>query len=135
MKPRLVFLIILGLMPAVILLSGCGGGTKFAPIIPVTGAEPSIPAVIEKARGNALEYLSSSPRFAITPSDVEWQLDDEQFVGEYRYHSGGWHMVIWPARPGESIQRIVLINKDEHIYWCGYIQPDGNVVDTSYYPD
>jgi hypothetical protein len=119
---------------AILLLTGCQ--SKDQPLIPVTGAEnESISALTELARNNVLEYVISSSRVAnAPPSSAEWQLDDgQQLNGEYRFRSGDWTMLVWPADANEENQRVMIINKIEKVAWCGYVAPDGHVVDTAYY--
>ena len=119
-------------MTAILLLAGCA--SKEQPSIPVTGAEDaSIPAMIEPARENVLEYIISSSRLTNAPPSAEWQLDkDEQLEGEYHFRSGDWLMVVWLADTDEKNQRVIISNKAENAFWCGYVRPDGHVVDTAY---
>jgi hypothetical protein len=121
------------IVPAILLFTGCGGTDKS--FIPVTGAdEVTVPAMVELTRGNVLKYLSAFSRLATVPSNTEWQPTEKQFDGQYRYRSGDWLMVIWYGGAGAENQRIVLINAAENIYWCGYVGPEGKVVDTSFEP-
>lgn len=131
MNHRMVCLISLCLS-AILLFTGCANTDQS--FIPITGQESRIPAAVELARGQVLEYVVSSSGLATALSGLKWQLDDEQFEGEYRFHSGDWLMVIWQADAGEENRRVVIINKAEHVHWCGYVRPDGGVVDTSYMP-
>lgn len=118
---------------AALLFTSCGSADRS--FIPVTGADTvTVPAVVELTRGNVLKYVNGSSRFAGAPSELEWQLDEEQFDGGYRYRSGDWLMVIWYGDAETQNQRIVLMNMAENIYWCGYVGQDGEVVDTSFEP-
>ena len=121
-------------LSALLLLTGCL--PKDRSFVPVTGAEDAfIPALIEQARGNVLEYVISSSRLAAIPPSADWQLDQSEPVeGKYRFRSGDWLMVIWLANADEENQQVVIINKVESAYWCGHVQPDGHVVDTSHTP-
>jgi hypothetical protein len=119
-------------MPAILFLAGCT--PKDRPSIPVTGAEDVLtPALVQPALENVMEYVISSSRLANAPSSVDWQLDEgEQLEGEYHFRSGDWLMVIWLADADEENQRVVISNKVKKVFWCGYIRPDGDVVDTAY---
>jgi hypothetical protein len=119
-------------LSAVLLFTGCGNTDQS--FIPITGQESGIPAEVELARGQVLEYAASSSRLATALSGLDWQLDDRQYAGEYRFHSGDWIMVIWRADADRENQRVVIFNKAERVQWGGYISPDGGVVDTSYMP-
>jgi len=101
-------------------------------LIPVTGADV-VPAQIELARDNVLEYVISSSRLANSPPSANWQLDvEEQLEGEYHFRSGNWLMVIWLADADEENRRVIIFNQAENAFWCGYVAPDGHVVDTTY---
>ena len=119
-------------LPAVLLFAGCRSADQT--LISATGAEDiPIPAMVEQARDKVLEYVISSSRLAAAPSGTDWQLDrGEHSEGEYRFRSGDWLMVIWLADAQEGNQRVVVINKAEKVSWCGYVEPDGHVVDTAY---
>jgi hypothetical protein len=133
MKTRMFCLIVL-FVPAVLLFSGCGGVDNKS-FIPVTSVdEITVPAAVEQIRENVLKVVGASSRLATDPSVLEWQLADEEFNGEYRYTSGDWLMVIWPEQDGRENHRIVIMNKTDNAYWCGYVTPDSEVVDTSFMP-
>jgi len=117
---------------AVVVLTGCGGTDRT--LVPVTGVGSTVPSVIEAARGTVWEYVRSSSRVTGVPADLEWQLDEEQYAGEFRYRSGDWLMVIWPTVSPEGNQRVVIFNPFEDAYWGGYVTPGGDVVDTSCTP-
>jgi len=131
MNHRMVCLMALCLS-AVLLFTGCAMNNEA--LIPNTGQESRIPTAVEEARGQVLEYVVSSSGLAAAMSGLEWQLDNRQYAGEYRFHSGDWIMVIWRADADQENQRVVIFNKAERVQWCGYISPDGGVVDTSYMP-
>jgi hypothetical protein len=120
-------------LQAILLLTGCL--SKEQPLIPVTGAEDaSIPVLTKLTRENVLEYVISSSRMATVPPSAGWQLEDgQQLNGEYRFCSGDWVMLVWPADANEENQRVIIINKVENVTWRGYVAPDGHVVDTAYY--
>ena len=127
MRTRMVCLFILCLS-VTLLLAGCADSEQA--VVPVTGAESAIPAAVVSAHESVLKYVSSSSQPGSIPSNLDWKPAEKQTEGQYRYGSDGWVMVIWP---GEN-QRVVIINKTENIYWCGYMKPDGSVVDVSYLP-
>jgi hypothetical protein len=131
MNHRMVCLIALCLS-AVLLFTGCAKNDQS--LIPITGQESGITAAVEEARGQVLEYVVSSSGLATALSGLEWQLDDRQYEGEYRFRSGNWIMVIWSADADQESQRVVIFNKAENVQWCGYVSPEGVVVDTSYMP-
>ena len=107
-----------------LLLTGC---------IPVTGAEDVVPASVTQTQDSVLAYLTTSSRIAPIPPSVDWQLDSVELLeGEYHFHSGNWHMVIHLANSTHENQQIVIINLSENAYWCGYVKPDGQVLDTTY---
>ena len=114
-------------MPAILLFAGCAPKDK--PFMPVTGA-----AMVEQARKNVLEYVISSSRLATAPPSADWQLDnEEQRQGEFHFRSGDWLMVIWLA-DADGNQQVIISNNVEKAFWCGYVTPDGHVVDTAYMP-
>jgi hypothetical protein len=119
-------------MFAFFLLASCA--SKDQPIIPVTGAEEAtVPALVKQAQENVLEYVISSSQLENIPSSADWQLDyQEPLKGEYHFLSGDWLMIVWLANAQEKNQQVVLSNKIEKVNWCGYVRPDGHVVDTSY---
>jgi hypothetical protein len=119
-------------LSAVLLFTGCANTDQS--FIPITSEKSRIPAAVELARGQVLEYAVSSSRLATALSGLDWQPDDRQYDGEYRFHSGDWLMVIWRADADQENQRVVIFNKAEHVQWGGYVSPDGGVVDTSYMP-
>lgn len=132
MKPGTICLL-LACISAILLSTSCGGSGK--PFIPVTGGdEVPVPAAIKAACGNVLEYAGSSSCLKSALPDLDWALDDVQYQGQYRYRSGDWLMVIWPATAGRDDLRVVIMNKKEDAYWCGYVEPGGEVVDTSFMP-
>jgi hypothetical protein len=119
-------------LPVILALAGCA--SKDQPSIPVTGKKStSIPAQVELAHENVLEYVISSSRIADIPSSENWQLNnDKQTEGEYRFSSNNWLMIVWSADAQEENQKVVIQNQAKHAFWCGYVRPDGRVVDTSY---
>ena len=131
MSHRNVHLFVL-CIPPILLFARCLPNRQF--VIPVTGEETApVPALVEMAEENVLEYLISSSRLAIAPPGTDWQLDDgERQEDEYRFHSGDWLMVVWFDDAADAKQRVVIINKVEKASWCGYVESDGKVVDTSF---
>ncbi len=131
MNHRFLYLVSLCLS-VTLLLAGCL--PEGQSLIPITGAEKaSVPASVGQARENVLAYLASSSRLAAAPPNADWQLDGgEPLDGEYRFRSGDWLMVVRLANNRDENQQIVIINKIEKAYWCGYVKPDGQVVDTVY---
>ena len=131
MNRRVVRFLVLCL-PVLLLFAGCQSEDKS--IIPVTGKDsPIVPAQVELAHENVLEYVISSSRIADIPSSENWQLNhDKQTEGEYRFSSTTWLMIVWSADDQEENQKVVIQNQAKHAFWCGYVRPDGHVVDTSY---
>jgi hypothetical protein len=119
-------------LSAVLLFTGCAMNNEA--LIPNTGQESRIPTAVEEARGQVLEYVVSSSGLAAAVSGLEWQPDNRQYEGVYRFRSGDWIMVIWSADADQESQRVVIFNKVENVQWCGYVSPEGVVVDTSYMP-
>ncbi len=119
-------------MPAILLLAGCAPKDKTS--IPVTGPQDaSVPAMTERARKNVLEYVISSSRLTTVPTSADWQLDnEEQRQGEFHFRSGDWLMVIRLA--DDESQQVFISNQVGKNFWCGYVAPDGHVVDTTYMP-
>jgi hypothetical protein len=93
-----------------------------------------VPASVTQTQNSVLAYLTTTSRLApIPPPSTDWQLDSvEQLEVEYHFHSGDWHMVIHLANGTHKNQQIVIINIIENAYWCGYVKPDGQVLDTTY---
>src|SRR5512139_2376811 len=95
MNDRIIQLFALCL-PAILLFAGCAPKDKTS--IPVTGAEDAIPAQVEQARVNVLEYVISSSRLANIPPNTDWQFDNrKQLEGEYHFLSGDWLMIVRAA--------------------------------------
>jgi hypothetical protein len=100
--------------------------------VPVTGVKSNpVPMQVETVRSSVLKYVTSSERLAALPGDAEWQME-ERSEKEYRFRSGDWLIVIWPADADDGNQRIVILNEVEKAAWTGYINADGRVVDTYY---
>lgn len=131
MNHRSICLIILCLT-TVLVFTGCGSADRT--LIPATGAGSTVPSAIKAAQGTVWEYIRSSTRISGIPANLKWQLDEEQYAGEYHYRSGDWIMVIWPAISAEGNQRIIIFNPSTDVYWGGYMTPGGVVVDTSSTP-
>lgn len=99
-------------------------------LLPVTGSnnKSSLPAQVSLAQEQVLDYVLAS-RLAGVPTYADWELQDIQNENEYHFRSGDWHMVIWAKE--EQHQRVVIVNRVEHVSWTGYLAPDGRVVDTN----
>ena len=92
-----------------------------------------LPAAVELAQVNVLEYVTSASRLPSVPASAEWQLDkDTSSNGKYRFHSGNWLMVICPATAKDGNQQVVIIDTVQDASWCGFIEPDGDIVDTCF---
>lgn len=113
-------------------LSACK--TQGSAYVPVTGEKSSAaPAQVEQARTSVLKYAVSSARLAALPRDVEWELETgREAEEEYRYHNGDWLIVIRLADTDDGNQRVIVLNQVEHAAWTGYVNADGDVVDTYY---
>lgn len=132
MKSSLVRIWLICLL-AFLLTTSCQTAKKSS--IPITGGDAaSAPAQVETARNNIVDYLISSDRLDNTPPRTGWQLDATPREGEYHFSCGDWVMVVWSANAQEQNERVVLRNTTTSDVWCGYVQPDGHVVDTSYLP-
>jgi hypothetical protein len=118
--------------PVILFSLGCQSPKQ--ELIPITGDVNSpAPEQIKLARDNVLEYIISSSRLADIPGSAEWQLDIERQVnGQYFFHSGNWLMIVWAADADNENKQVVIHNKAENIFWCGYVKPNGQVKDTSY---
>lgn len=118
-------------LPVLLWIVGCQSSDKS--FIPVTGKDAAaMPAVVEQARIHVLDYVVSSSRLTNIPKTGNWQLDEEQTEGEYHFSSGDWQMTVWMADAQDENERVIIRNKTEHAFWCGYVAPDGHVVDTAY---
>jgi hypothetical protein len=100
----------------------------------LTGAvDNSVPALVKLQQKNVLEYVSASSRLSAVPSTESWQLDTKrQSNGEYRFYSGSWLMIILPARVEGGNQQVVLIETVKDTSWCGFIKPDGGIVESCF---
>jgi hypothetical protein len=116
----------------ILLLAGCQSAKKA--FIPLTG-DNATSARVESARDDTIHYLVSTSRLEVAPPETDWRLDTTpQRNGEYRFLSGDWVMSVWSTGRQAGDQRVILRDKQTDTVWCGYIQPDGSVVDTSYLP-
>ncbi|MBE0669635.1 MAG: hypothetical protein IH588_03525 [Anaerolineales bacterium] len=133
MNHRLVGLLSLCLL-VTLLLMGCLPEDPL--LISITGLkEFAVPAVVSQSRGDVLAYLTTSARLAAAPPDADWQLEHgQQREGEFHFRSGDWHMTIWLPSSVEGNQHIAILNSSAHAYWCGYVKPNGQVVDTALLP-
>ncbi len=132
MNHWIVRLVTLG-MPVFLLLAACQPKDQAG--VPVIGSEVAIPAQVERAHINVLEYVISSHRLANIPPHTDWQFDNrEQLEGEYHFLSGDWLMIVWVADINQENQQVIISNQTEKAFWCGYVAPDGHVVDTAYMP-
>lgn len=78
---------------------------------------------------NVLEHLISAHQVSVPPIE-EWQAEaGMRSNGEYRFRSGGWKMMIVPIA-GEGNQRVVIIDPENGTFWCGFVEPDGDIADT-----
>jgi hypothetical protein len=117
-----------------LLIAGCQSGQEA--LIPVTGADViPIPARVEQARNTALEYVISSARLDTLPPNADWQLDTtHRREGVYLFSNGDWQLIVRPANAQMANEHIVLHNQVTKDSWCGYVNSDGHVVDTTYRP-
>ena len=64
---------------------------------------------------------------------VLWELETgRQSEKEYRYHNGDWLIIIRLADTDDGNKRVLIFNKVEKANWTGYVNADGEVVDTHY---
>lgn len=119
---------------AALLLTGCLSEDQM--LAPIAGIkEVTVPVLIVQSQNNVLAYVTSSVRLPAVPPSKDWQLErGEQSQGEYHFRSGDWRMTVWLPSSTDGNQHIVIFNSTIHIYWCGYIKPDGLVVDTAFLP-
>lgn len=91
-----------------------------------------LPAAVKLAQLNVLEYVTSASRLPAVPSSADWQLDkDTSSNGEYRFYSGSWRMIICPAVKA-GVQQVIITDTAKDASWCGFIEPDGDIVDTCF---
>jgi hypothetical protein len=130
MNNRVVYFLALCLL-VLTLSAGCAAEGR--QILPVNGGEaPLSSAEIESVRDTVLGYLLTSSRLATLPAGDSWQLDGKAGSnGEYRFTSGDWYMIVWPAAD-IGHHHVVIINRNEGSFWCGYVKPGGSIVDTAY---
>jgi hypothetical protein len=116
---------------ALSLLAACSGSDE--PVILDTGGTGAlVPADVEAARSEALEYVLSVSRLAALPLVESWQSEAGTApVGEYHFTSAEWHMVVRAAEPSSGRLHVVIASADGRAFWCGYVKPDGGVVETS----
>lgn len=103
-------------------------------LLPITSEKSSpAPAQVEQARMSVLKYATTSARLASLPRDTEWELETgQQSEKEYCYRNGDWLIVIRLADTDEGNRRVIIVNQVEHAAWTGYVNADGDVVDTYY---
>jgi hypothetical protein len=128
--------VLVGVICLSMILSLTGCQTVRKTFLPVTGSDSaSAPAQVETARNNTIDYLISSARLKNTPPRTGWLLDTSpRKKGVYLYSGGDWVMTVWVADEQGENHRVILRNKVTHAVWCGYVQPNGSVIDTSYLP-
>lgn len=133
MKSSLVRIQVICLL-VLLLTTSCQTAKKS--FIPVTGDDASsAPAQVETARNKTVDYLISTGRLETAPPRVGWQLDTATSTeGEYHFSNGDWVLVIRSADDQKEDSLVILRNEATRTIWCGYVQPNGHVVDTSYLP-
>jgi hypothetical protein len=130
MKPR-VLCVLAFCLPALLLLTGCL--SKDQPSIPDSNTEGAhIPAQVRLARDQVIEYVNDSACLTDVPPVAEWQAEEGMSPRvQYHLRSGDWRMVVWPADSHQGNQRVVLFNPTTDAFWCGYVDPGGQVVNTA----
>jgi hypothetical protein len=115
-----------------LLLSACK--TQGSAYLPVTGEKSlAAPDQVEQARTSVLKYAVSSARLGSLPRDTEWELETSPgSEKEYRYHNGDWLLVIRLADTSDGNRWVMITNQVERAAWTGYVNADGDVVDTYY---
>jgi hypothetical protein len=111
--------------------TGCQQENGGQTIVPVTGKN-AVPRTVDLARNNILEFVILSARIDDIPPSSEWTYSGQPAEGEFRFESSDWLMIVWPDDPQEASYRVVIRNEFENSFWCGYVDPDGHVVDTAY---
>lgn len=92
-------------------------------------AKNSTPELIKLTQMSVLEHMNSIHHVSI-PATEEWRADASAGSnGEYCFRSGGWKMVIYPATD-KGNQRVVVIDAESDTFWCGSVEPDGDIADT-----
>lgn len=124
MNQRMLCLFILIVLSALGLV-GCASGQQASNFKGVV-----LPVAVKSAQANVLEYVTSTSRLSSVPASGDWQLDkNSSSNGNYRFISGSWLMIIFPAA-NAGMQQIIIMDKAQDVSWCGFIESDGDIVDT-----
>lgn len=109
------------------MLAGCASQGETA-----TVGAAAVPAPIRAAQGQVLAYVTSSARLADVPAVDEWLADEDiPPDGSYRFQSGDWRMLVWSAVDRNGHRKVLILDQARGAFWCGYVAPDGSVVDTA----
>ena len=124
MNQRMLCLFILIVLSALGLV-GCASGQQASNLEGVV-----LPVAVKSAQANVLEYVTSTSRLSSVPASADWQLDkNASSNGKYRFFNGNWMMIIFPAAKA-GMQQVIIINMAQDAAWCGFIESDGDIVDT-----
>ena len=106
-------------------LVGCASGQQASNLEGVV-----LPVAVKSAQANVLEYVNSTSRLSSVPASADWQLDkNASSNGKYRFFNGNWMMIIFPAAK-DGMQQVIIMNMAQDASWCGFIESDGDIVDT-----
>lgn len=124
MNQRMLCLFILIVLSALGLV-GCASGQQASNLEGVV-----LPVAVKSAQANVLEYVNSTSRLSSVPASADWQLDkNASSNGKYRFFNGNWMMIIFPAAK-DGMQQVIIMNMAQDASWCGFIESDGDIVDT-----
>ena len=128
MNQRAIRLIVI-VMWAAVLLAGC------LPKNPPSHLGSSavlftVPDLVRSEQKSVLEYVTTSSRLTSLPPSTAWLLDKETNPqDEYRFYSGNWLMIIYQTAKEDGNQQVVILDTVHDSSWCGYIKPDGQIID------
>jgi hypothetical protein len=131
MNPKVIRLLVIFTCAALV-LSGCLPDPQ-ASHLGAGAVLYTVPDLVRSEQKSVLEYLTTSSRLTSLPPSAAWSLDKATVTdGEYRFCSGDWLMIIYQAAADDGEQQVVIIDTVHDSSWCGYIKPDGQIIDSCY---
>lgn len=125
-KVLFLFMIIAFVLPA---LSGCRPESR-TPDLVTSAQGASQRGLAELTLERVLEHMLSAHHIPVPPGG-EWQMEvNTRPDGEYRFRNDGMSMVIRLAVENEGNQHVVIIDAENAAFWCGSVEPDGDIIDT-----